>query len=107
MANNMRYAISNRTLLVLFILILLLVPGAFAGTKYKTLHTFRGVRDGGLPKAGLIFDAAGNLYGTTTADGHSGFGTVFKLTPNGDGSWTESVLYAFHGPDGWLPAAGL
>jgi len=39
----------------------------------------------------------GDLYGTTsnggTADGEGG--TVFRLTPNGDGTWTESVLYSF------------
>jgi len=33
-----------------------------------------------LPSGGLIMDAQGNLYGTTTY-GSSGFGSVFKLTP--------------------------
>jgi len=45
------------------------------------------------PYAGLIFDAAGNLYGTTTDHWRDYYGTVFKLTPNPDGSWTESVIY--------------
>jgi uncharacterized repeat protein (TIGR03803 family) len=49
-----------------------------------------------LSRGGLIEDASGNLYGTTSAGG-SGIngGTVFKLTPNGDGGYTESVLYSF------------
>jgi hypothetical protein len=52
------------------------------------LYSFAGGSDGEGPRAGLIFDKAGNLFGTTG-------GTVFKLTPNGHGGWTESVIYAF------------
>src|SRR5271168_4892131 len=48
--------------------------------------------DGLEPYGGLIFDGAGNLYGTTATGGASGGGVVFKLTPNSDGSWTETVL---------------
>jgi uncharacterized repeat protein (TIGR03803 family) len=70
------------------------------------LHSFNG-SDGSHPQAGLIFDAAGNLYGTTYGGGASGYGTVFKLTPNADGSWTESVLHSFNGSDGSSPFAGL
>jgi uncharacterized repeat protein (TIGR03803 family) len=51
---------------------------------------------GGAPYGGVIFDAAGNFYGTTTAGGANGQGTVYELTPSG-GSWTESVLYSFGG----------
>jgi uncharacterized repeat protein (TIGR03803 family) len=78
------------------------------------LHVFKGP-DGANPGAGLIFDAAGNLYGTTGAGGDStacpnGCGVVFKLKPNPDGTWTESVLHSFAGgTDGASPAglAGL
>jgi len=60
----------------------------------------RGCGDGSGPMGGLVFDQAGNLYGTTTGGGSSsacsqGCGTAFKLTPNADGSWSESVLYSF------------
>ena len=75
----------------------------------KLLHSFHGKGDGALPRAGLIFDAAGNLYGTTGGGGYSndGYGVVFELTPN-DGKWTETVLYTFSGrDDGSTPAAGL
>jgi uncharacterized repeat protein (TIGR03803 family) len=64
--------------------------------------------DGAVPSAGLVFDAAGNLYGTTTQGGAFGGGVVFKLAPNPDGTWTESVLYSFTaGADGGAPMAGL
>jgi uncharacterized repeat protein (TIGR03803 family) len=43
---------------------------------------------------GLIFDAAGNLYGATPTAGSGGGGTVFQLTPSG-GGWTFGVLYNF------------
>jgi uncharacterized repeat protein (TIGR03803 family) len=44
------------------------------------LHSFNGT-DGWQPRAGLIFDTAGNLYGTTGAGGAEGVGTVFEITP--------------------------
>src|SRR6516164_6791975 len=68
---------------------------------FVVLHSFAGYpTDGANPYAGLIRDAAGNLYGTTSAGGTNGSacfglgcGTVFKLSPGG----TESVLYKFSG----------
>ena len=61
---------------------------------YKVLHTFD-YTDGSQPITPLVFDPQGNLYGTTFSGGLSGRGTVFKLSPNGDGTWTESVLHNF------------
>ena len=60
--------------------------------------------DGRSPLSSLIFDGAGNLYGTTGgADGH-GYGSVFELSPNGGGGWNETVLYSFTGEaDGGNP----
>ena len=55
----------------------------------------------------MIFDAAGNLYGTTSAGGAHGYGNVFKLTPNADGSWKETVLHTFHDTPGAYPYGGL
>ena len=87
---------------------LMLVPDSSAQVKYKTLYEFGGSGDGAAPYAGLIFDNAGNLYGTTVFGGEYRCGTVFELTPNPDGSWTESVLYSFTGgADGALPFGGL
>jgi uncharacterized repeat protein (TIGR03803 family) len=74
----------------------------------RVLYSFTGGADGLIPLAGLVFDAAGNLYGTTGYGGADGSGVVFKLAPNPDGTWTESVLYSFTGyADGSIPGAGL
>ncbi len=63
--------------------------------------------DGAGPKAGLVFDQKGNLYGTTDEGGDSYSGVVFKVTPEGQ----ETVLYSFctqdHCYDGLFPVAGL
>jgi hypothetical protein len=66
------------------------------GWKEEVLYSFKGGDDGELPAAGLIFDNADNLYGTTS-DGVDTLacGTVFKLTRNPSGRWTESVIYRF------------
>jgi uncharacterized repeat protein (TIGR03803 family) len=67
------------------------------------LHTFVG-SDGGNPRAGVIADSAGNLYGTTIAGGSADFGTVFKIAPDG----TETVLHSFQGgSDGYAPSGAL
>ena len=67
--------------------------------------------DGARPAANLVFDADGNLYGTTTMGGKSklgisGLGTVFKLTPSSSG-WTETIIHNFQGVDGQQPQAGV
>ncbi|MGH6889209.1 MAG: choice-of-anchor tandem repeat GloVer-containing protein [Rhizomicrobium sp.] len=68
------------------------------------LHAFTGGADGLYPFAGLIEDKNGNLYGTASAGGGDGNGTVFKLAPDG----TETVLHAFTGGSGGAgPYAGL
>jgi len=85
-----------------------LTPNSDGSWTESLLYSFTGSPDGAIPLAGVIFDAAGNLYGTTSNGGASGQGTVFKLTPNSNGSWTESTLYSFTGrKDGAMPLAGL
>jgi uncharacterized repeat protein (TIGR03803 family) len=85
-----------------------LTSNADGGWMESVLHSFKyGDGDGYYPTGGCIFDAAGNLYGTTTRGGAHGNGAVFKLTPNADGSWTEKVLHSFNRSDGESPSAGL
>ena len=77
--------------------------------KVTVLHSFTNNPDGTYPRAGLVRDAAGNLYGTTYQGGGAGCtaygcGTVFKLDTTG----RETVLYSFTGgADGGYPVAGL
>ena len=84
--------------------------GAYTET---VLYSFAGGNDGANPYDGVVFDTAGNLYGTTLYGGGSmvcqlGCGTVFKLSPAAGGNWTEAVLYRFQGAtDGQYPAAGV
>ena len=70
-------------------------------------HFQRVTSDGENPYSSVVFDAAGNLYGTTYAGGAHGYGTVFQLTPSGSG-WTENTLYAFQNlSDGGQPFGGV
>ena len=88
-----------------------------AGTVFKVagngketvLYSFAGKTDGATPEAALVMDAAGNLYGTTSAGGSNGNGTVFSLAPKKTGGrWSEKVLYSFEkGTDGTIPVAGV
>jgi uncharacterized repeat protein (TIGR03803 family) len=74
----------------------------------KVLYNFSGA-DGNMPVGGVIFDLAGNLYGTTEEGGDYGNGSVFELA-NSQGSYTEQVLYSFKGPsddDGQAPLTSL
>jgi hypothetical protein len=98
--------------------VLALIAPASAEWKEKVLYSFQGGTDGATPAGGVVFDAAGNLYGATTDGGSSNCpgiaqcGTVFQLQPppeKGD-SWTENQLYIFKGKnsnDGETPAGGV
>ena len=86
-----------------------LMPQPGGGWTEKVLHTFSDNGGGTYPLCNLIFDASGNLYGTTAAGGIYNFGTVFELSPMPDGSWTEKTLHSFNrnGHDGYDPWAGV
>jgi len=94
------------------VLISLAAPVRAATAGQKVLYAFKGGADGMYSQSGLIFDASGNLYGTTTGGGAAGAGTVFVLTPTSNG-WNETVLYSFqggvdgHGPNTTLVMDGL
>ncbi len=87
-----------------------LTPVANGKWNHRVLHWFGYGGDGIFPYAGLIFDAAGNLYGTTTYGGFYYGGTVFRLEPGANGRWTERILHSFGNylvNDGYNPYAGL
>jgi uncharacterized repeat protein (TIGR03803 family) len=88
-------------------------PNANGKWTQTVIHTFTGGSDGLTPQGNLILDSADNLYGTTEyggtgCDSYYGCGTVYELSPQENGSWTETILYNFKaGTDGYNPSAGL
>jgi uncharacterized repeat protein (TIGR03803 family) len=74
----------------------------------NVLYSFEGGADGEYTDTDLVRDEAGNLYGTSVQGGAHASGTVWQLHPNGDGSWTHTVLYSFTGgSDGGEPYKGV
>ena len=71
-----------------------LTLGANGRWSETTLHSFDG-KDGSFANAGVVFDAEGNLWGTTAGYG-SDLGSVYELIPNSRGQWTIQVLHTFH-----------
>jgi uncharacterized repeat protein (TIGR03803 family) len=70
------------------------------------LYSFTGYLDGANPWGGVIFDRAGNIYGTATA-AFDGSGVVFQLARSGSG-WTYNVLHTFnYDVDGDIPSGPL
>lgn len=88
-----------------------LSPGSGGGWTETVLYQFTGGSDGAYPSA-LALDANGNLFGTASAGGSTtcsgGCGTVFELSPNTGGGWTESLIHTFIGTtDGSAPFGNL
>jgi len=86
---------------------------ASSGWTLTPLYSFQGGADGGYPEARVIFGSDGTLYGTTSAGGDNGNGTVFRLRPQPQACktalcpWSETVLYRFQGgSDGGAPGYG-
>jgi len=83
--------------------------------KQTIVRTFEGAvlgapsADGEDPVSGLIFDANGNLYGTTSEGGKYGYGTVFELSPKAGGGWSQKLLHVFNESetDGYAPNATM
>jgi len=77
-----------------------------SGWEFHLIYSLSGYGGQGGPFANLAFDQAGNLYGTTSADGANHVGTVFKLT-NSNGNWVYTDLHDFDGTDGEYPESSL
>ncbi|HEX8816111.1 MAG TPA: choice-of-anchor tandem repeat GloVer-containing protein [Terriglobales bacterium] len=84
-----------------------LSPGADGAWTEKILHFFV-PSEGTNPESDLVMDANGNVFGTTVIGGRQPCysktegplycGSVFELSPNADGTWTEQTLRAFYFP---------
>jgi uncharacterized repeat protein (TIGR03803 family) len=86
-------------------------PATFCATVQCTwdatvLHSFSYSTDGSYPTNSLNFDAAENFYGTTSAGGPAGVGTVYKMTSS-QGSWTFSLLSDFADTGAGNPYGGV
>jgi uncharacterized repeat protein (TIGR03803 family) len=104
---NKFQAVSRRAI-VGVVLTLAIGVATTAAAKESVLYAFTGSSDGAFPDSGLVFDDAGNLYGTNQGGKVGGiYGNVFELTPSASG-WTETVIHAFADPsDGINPVGPL
>src|SRR5882672_6278859 len=111
---NQKFLAGLTAVLAIFIATLCMETRAVAQQE-SVLYNFSAyLTDAYFPYSGLIFDAAGNLYGTTTNSGAScapsyNCGAVFELLPQSGGGWTEIILHSFNnnGTDGYAPFQGL
>lgn len=115
MANSVVHSRSTQDPVWKMIFALVLVCASRAPSHaqtFKVIHDFGVSSDGAAPFATVTGDISGNLYGVTWKGPFEhgcffdGCGTVFKLSPNADGTWTEAILYEFTGGnDGFEPAS--
>lgn len=73
-----------------------LLPDTNGSWKSRVIHSFSDRRGGNFPVGALVFDKAGNLFGTTaggTNKSHNGI--VYELSPTKNGKWTERILFRF------------
>src|SRR6266850_2069846 len=85
-----------------------LTPRGVGEWDFRTIYSFRGQPDGSFPYGALLFDASGNIYGTTYYGGTNGVGAVYKLSRQPVGEWNENVLYSFQeGTEGNSPISNL
>ena len=81
------------------------------GWKETVLYGFLQPANGFYPSSGVVFDNAGNLYGTTAHGGigicDNGCGVAYKMSPGANGKWKYTVLHKFSGTSGGLPPGDL
>jgi uncharacterized repeat protein (TIGR03803 family) len=86
----------------LFAFSALMCASAAAQNNFKVIHNFAGYpNDGMTTDSSVVFDKLGNMYGATNGGGNQtgcgdfGCGTIYELSPDGQGNWTETILYNF------------
>jgi uncharacterized repeat protein (TIGR03803 family) len=73
----------------------------------SVIYNFTGGNDGSGPGSGLTFDTHGNIYGMTPTGGQYGYGVIFQLQPQSNGTWKFNLVHAFTGGnDGGTASAG-
>lgn len=101
-------SLANSSSAALVAMLLLLCSANLAPAQiYSVVKAFTGY-NGAQPVAGLVFDQAGNLYGTA-AEGGTGAGAVYELSPI-SGGFKQTVLYKFGAngaSDGAYPLGSL
>jgi uncharacterized repeat protein (TIGR03803 family) len=109
--NRKQFSLSSRLSFVLCLTVLALsIAGAAVAQTVTPLYSFGAPPDAYGQTSAVVFDSAGNAYGTSTQGGANGYGAVFQLTPpaTSGGSWTETVIYSFAaGSNNTAGAAGL
>lgn len=100
---RMRAALSTAVALATVLGLVVIPPPSAQAQTFTALYDFTGGADGGNPYAGLILDAAGNLYGTTQYGGTFHGGTAFEVDTTG----RETVLHSFNRKQGMIPRASL
>ena len=91
---------------ILLVMLAVILTGLRASAATETvLHNFAGGAYSEYPYGGLVFDSAGNAYGTASGGG-LGYGTLYELTPSHSG-WTANILYSFDNVSGAYPGGPL
>jgi len=90
-----RLLLNPFTFLAVFLLTIMIPPCAEGSGKYNVLHAFGKGNDGAGLFGGVVRAANGRLYGTTGGGGLYQYGTVWQLTPQANGQWSEKVLENF------------
>jgi uncharacterized repeat protein (TIGR03803 family) len=104
-----RFSLVLNSVLVTFALTIFSAAG-LAADHERIVHNFGNKpRDGSLPCGSLIFDAAGNIYGTASSGGAFNQGMVFELTYVTGNVWVEKLLHSFSEKDegGYSPCSSL
>ncbi|MGA2695878.1 MAG: hypothetical protein ABSE92_07445 [Terriglobales bacterium] len=90
----------------------LMCASAAAQNNFKVIHSFAGYpNDGMTTDSSVVFDKLGNMYGATdggggqTGCGDFGCGTVYELSPDGQGNWTEIRQFIWYDLPGWHRSA--
>jgi uncharacterized repeat protein (TIGR03803 family) len=93
-----------------------LSPTSSGGFQESILYSFTGLHDGNYADGNLVFDSAGNLYGSDAGGGNvttqscqntSGCGVIYELSPMANGEWKFNLLHTFLGGADGVGPAGL